>query len=203
MVEANKVSSGDLIGSRPSTSSTEIKSRAEGIFQNLTDPTQVYDEHVNIGTWIIATGLVWAVSGISIGTLFMVRRKRSDATWMRRQHVRQSVQLALERARESNTQGRQKEALYHLRSALTGSFANVHENIPSPQTSADVASVASLTTANPDDQIQLLQLLEAIEAAEYSGIQSIDTTAAIDSATKLIDRLKPHLLRKKTERGIA
>ena len=45
---ATRLGAGDLVGSLPGSGPSEIKSRAQGIFQNDTDPRAVHDERVGV-----------------------------------------------------------------------------------------------------------------------------------------------------------
>ena len=58
---AGRLDAGDLVGSLSGSGTQEIKSRAQGIFQNVTDPSELNDERVN----------VVALAEVTVG--FMVR----------------------------------------------------------------------------------------------------------------------------------
>ena len=45
---ASRLGAGDLVGSLAGSGTPEIKSRAQGIFQNVTDPSELNDERVNV-----------------------------------------------------------------------------------------------------------------------------------------------------------
>ncbi len=45
---ASRLEAGDLVGSLAGSGTPEIKSRAQGIFQNVTDPSELNDQRVNV-----------------------------------------------------------------------------------------------------------------------------------------------------------
>ena len=60
---ASRLGAGDLVGSLAGSGTPEIKSRAQGIFQNVTDPSELNDERVNV----VALAEVAAGSGAAWG----------------------------------------------------------------------------------------------------------------------------------------
>ena len=75
----SRVDAGDLIGSLSGTGTPEIKSRAQGIVQNVTDPSELNDERVHVITLAgVAVGM-WCAVGCLIGVVSAHRA--SLATW--------------------------------------------------------------------------------------------------------------------------
>lgn len=197
VTEASRITSGDLVGSLPSSGSTEIKSRAEGIFQNITDPSVLRDERVSLWAWAgLAIGS-WCLAGIAIVATTIYRRKSSDAGWQRRQQARKTALRRLSTARESLEQGQSQEALHQVRSAIVGLIADMSNRITEGLTAAEAAAALTTAAVPAEDRAAVLGLLESIEAAEYGAGASTDTAQTIDTATALIARITPHL-----ERGL-
>ena len=55
---------GDLVGSLAGSGTPEIKSQAEGIFQNVTDPSELNDQRVNVVALAEATAGLWCGGGL-------------------------------------------------------------------------------------------------------------------------------------------
>ncbi|MDB5387200.1 MAG: hypothetical protein JWM11_2846 [Planctomycetaceae bacterium] len=195
--EASRVTSGDLVGSLPAAGSSEIKSRAEGIFQNITDPSVVRDESINVWAWSELVLGVWCLSGITIGITILYRKKSSDAGWQRRQQARRAASRRLTQAREALSRGQSQEALHQVRSAIVGLIADMGNRVTEGLTANDAAAALMSATVPAEDRVAVIGLLETIEAAEYGAGQSTDTANAIDTATALVTRITPYL-----ERGV-
>ena len=193
--EAARVTGGDLVGNMPATTSTTIKSRSQGIFQNVTDPAELRDERIDVIAYGKASAGVWITSLALVGLITMYRRKSSDPRWIRRQQARKTANRRLADARQSLAAGESKQALIHVRSAILGVVADLQNRIVEGFTTADVAAALSTVNVSSEDRSAILQLLEAIESAEYGAGQTIEPAAAIESATSLIGRIAPILER--------
>ena len=79
---------GDLVGSISGSGTPEIKSREQGIFQNVTDPRELHDERVNIVALAEVTLGLWFGAGCLIAFVSTHRRKSGDVIWQRRRHGR-------------------------------------------------------------------------------------------------------------------
>ena len=196
--EASRVSAGDLVGSLPSAPTSSIKSRSEGIFQNITDPGVVRDERVNLVVFSAGVIGVWLISGIVVLGVTLYRRKSADTRWQRRQSSRKSSRLKLDEAKTLLAKGDSKQALSSVRSAIIGFIAAQQNRIAEGMTTADIGLIMQQEKVGDDDRAALLGLLESIESAEYGGMQSVDPAAAIERASLLISKIGPVL-----ERGAA
>ncbi|WP_010584182.1 BatD family protein [Schlesneria paludicola] len=195
---ASQVSAEELVGSPSSASSSSIKTRTEGIFQNVTDPSELRNQRVNFVGWITTTAAIWGVAGCLMAFVTYYRHKSSDAGWMRRQRARRHAQQRLAAARQALAQHQTRDAFVQVRAALIGFVADMQNRIAEGLTSTDVD--AALTNASvPADVGQAVrQLLEAIEAAEYGAGGSVnDPRVTIETAEAVIAKLTPYL-----ERGV-
>ncbi len=197
ITEAERLNSGELIGTRPTIGSTSIKSRAEGIFQNITDPSQVRDQRISLISWSEAALGVWCATGSLIGLATLYRRRSSDAGRVRRQQARSAATRRLADARSLVQKGQQAEALRQVRSAIVGMVADMQNRVAEGLTAADVNTTLTAASVNEDDRTAIVKLLESIESAEYGAGQSTDPITAIEEASRLISRIAPLL-----ERGI-
>ncbi|MDZ4850602.1 MAG: BatD family protein [Pirellulaceae bacterium] len=195
--EANRVQSGDLVGSIPMTNSSEIKLRSEGIFQNISDLSQLQDERIDLSWlgWIVAG--TWFAAGSLMILLTIYRRKTSDLKWTRRQQARRAAKRRFDEARQALKATDTKEALKHVRAALLGFFADTQDCVLEGLTTTDVSDILSNTSVSEIDQKAVVKLLESIESAEYGAGLTDDPSAMIDSAAILVARMAPILERGK------
>ena len=197
ITEAERLNSGELIGTRPTIGSTSIKSRAEGIFQNITDPSQVRDQRISLIAWSEAVLGVWCAAVSLLGLVTLYRRRSSDAGRVRRQQARSAATRRLADARLLANKGQSTEALRQVRSAIVGLVADVQGRVAEGLTAADVNTALVEASVNDGDRMAIVKLLESIESAEYGAGQSTDPVRAIDETAKLISSITPRL-----ERGV-
>ena len=192
---ASHLNAGDLVGSLPGSGTQEIKSQAQGIFQNVTDPSELKDERVDVvALGGVAAGL-WCGVGCLIAVVSALRRKSGDVVWQRKRLARRTAQRKLAGARKALTAGRSMDALRDIRSALVGLIADMR-NIVAEGLTASEADVTLARTAVPaSERAEVLRLLDAIESAEYGSGIAPEAPAMIETAEQLIPSLARHLER--------
>ncbi len=192
---ASRLDAGDLVGSFSGSGTQEIKTRAQGIFQNVTDPSELNDQRVNVVAMAEVTAGLWCGVGCLMVVVSARRRKSGDVVWQRKRHARRTAERKLAEARKVLAEGRSMDALRAIRSALVGLIADMR-NIVAEGLTASEADATLARTAVPDvDRAEVTRLLEAIESAEYgSGIAS-EAPAMIATAERLIPSLARHLER--------
>ncbi len=192
---ASRLGAGDLIGSLTGSGTQEIKSRAQGIFQNITDPSELKDERVNIVALALATVGLWCGVGCLIAVVSVHRRKSGDVAWRRKRHARRTAEHKLSEARQAVALGRSMDALRSIRSALVGLIGDMRNIVAEGLTASETYATLAQTSVPAVERAELLRLLEAIESVEYgSGITS-EAKAMIETAEGLIPRLARHLER--------
>jgi hypothetical protein len=192
---ASRLNAGDLVGALGSTATPEIKSRAQGIYQNVTDPSELADERVNVvalgelaaGSWLAAACLIAVVSAH--------RRKSGDVVWQRKRQARRAAEHRLAEARKLLAEGRSREALRAIRSALVGLIGDMRNIVAEGLTASEADAALAGTAVPADARASMLRLLEAIESAEYGSGTASETAAMIETATALIPRLARNLER--------
>ena len=194
--EATRITAGDLVGTTSVTNSKEIKTRSEGIFQNITDPSQLRDERVDLGLWGKLTAGIWFTTGSLIAFVTLYRRKSSDTLWQRRQQARRTAIRKIADAREAFQRGDSKEAMRNVRASILGLVADTRGHVVEGLTTSEVDQVLSETAVTTDDRKAISKLLESIEAAEYAG-NAPDPSTAITTAASLVARIAPVLERGK------
>ena len=195
VAEAEKLNIGDLVGNRSSTSLSTMKSRSEGIFQNVIDPAELGDQRISLYAWTQSAVFVWCVAGVLIGLTKRYQHQSSDVVRVRRQQARSQAQHRLADARASLSKGDHKSGLKQVRSAVIGLIADLQNRVADGMTTADVNQFLSASTVPDNDRIEILKMLESIESADYGGGETIDCQSAIDSATRWITRNAPEIER--------
>jgi hypothetical protein len=192
---ASRLGAGDLVGPLPSSGTQEIKSQAQGIFQNVTDPSVLSDQRVNIVGLAEATAGLWLVTGCLIAIVSTHRRRSGDLVWQRKRRARGTAQRKLAEARKALGEGQPMDALRATRSAVVGLIADTRNIVAEGLTAAEADASLAQTAVPAAQRAQVRQLLEAIESAEYgSGIAS-QPASIIETAEALIPGLARHLER--------
>ncbi|MDX1926275.1 MAG: BatD family protein, partial [Pirellulaceae bacterium] len=188
------LASGELVGSLTPASSS-LKSRSEGIYQNITDPNALRDERIPWATWSQVVAVVWAVSGAACAFVMLRRKQSSDTVGQRRQHAKRTALKRIAEGRSALQRGETKQALREVRAAVVGLVADSFNRVGEGLTTADVVQLLAGTAIEEEDRRSVAELLEAIEAAEYGAGRSQDPASVIDDASKWISRNAPLLSR--------
>ena len=194
---ASRLEAGDLVGSLGGTGTPEIKSRAQGIFQNVTDPSELHDQRVNVVALAEMVAGCWFAAGCLIAVVSTHRRKSGDLVWRRKRQARRTADRKLAEARKLLDQGRSKDALRAIRSAIVGLIADMRNIVAEGLTASEVDKTLADTAIPDAERSTALRLLESIESAEYGSGIATETPAMIDTAAGLIPILARHL-----ERGV-
>jgi hypothetical protein len=187
--EASRLGAGDLVGSLSGTGTSEIRTREQGIFQNITDPSQLADQRVSVLALVEATAGMWCAVGCLIAVVTSHRRKSGDVGWQRRQQARSAANRKLAEARKTVAEGRPAEALRSIRAAVVGFIADMRNIVAEGLTASEVGAVLTETAVPVNDRTAVLDLLEAIESAEYGSGKAAEAPTMIDTAAHLISRL--------------
>ena len=193
VIEGASIKSGDLVGTIPMTSSKDIKTRSEGIFQNITDPTQLSNQRVEWRQWSQGLAAIWLASGALVAWVVLHRRRSTDAVWQRRQQAKRVATRKLTEAREAAIRGDIPEAMRHVRSSILGFVADSQNRVVEGLTALEVDKALKAASVSEEDRQKISKLLQSIESAEYGAGQSTDPTATIATASALIARLAPVL----------
>jgi hypothetical protein len=192
---ASRLGAGDLVGSLAGSGTQEIRSRAQGIFQNVTDPSELHDQRVNVLALAEVAVGSWCAVGCLMAVVTAHRRKSGDVAWQRRRHARRTAERKLAEARDDLAAGRSRAALRAMRSALVGLIADMR-NLVAEGLTASEADAALAPTAVPEaERAAVWRLLEAIESAEYGSGMASEASAMMATAERLIPSLARHLER--------
>ena len=194
---SSSIASGDLVGSigggKPTT---DIRTRSEGIFHNVTDVSQLGDERLNLMNGLKWVAGLWLGTGIAIASLIVFRRQSSNIERQRRVSARRTAQSRLTYAKAKLSQGKQKESLREVRAAILGLVADTSNQNSDGLTTNDVGAAILAAKVPDEDQVRLLTLLERIESAEYGASDTADSTLLVREASELVHRVSPFLERR-------
>ncbi len=192
---ASRLDAGDLVGSFVGSGTPEIKSRAQGIFQNVTDLSELNDQRVNVVALTEVTVGLWCGVGCLIAAVSAHRRKSGDVVWQRKRQARRTAERKLAEARKNLAAGRSMDALRGVRSALVGLIADMRNVVGEGLTASEADATLAPTSVPAVERTELFRLLDAIESAEYgSGVVS-EAPTMIETAERLIPSLARHLER--------
>jgi hypothetical protein len=198
VTEASRLGAGELVGAPPASGTAEIKSRDQGIFQNVTDLAELKDQNISVALVAEIAAGTWALAGCLIVAVNRNRRKAGDVIWQRRQQARRNAERKLADARNSVHQGQQTAvALRGIRAAVVGLVADMRNVVGEGLTTAETDKLLSETAVSRETREEVRRLLESIEAAEYGTAADSESTAFLASAEALIPRLARDL-----ERGV-
>jgi hypothetical protein len=192
---AARLGAGEVIGSLPGSATQEIKSRAQGIFQNVTDPSELIDERVSVVGLAEVTAGIWCGVACLIAVVSAHRRKSGDVVWQRRRRARRAAEHKLAVARQSLAAGQSMDALRAVRSALVGLVADMRNIVGEGLTPAEADATLARTATPESERNEVQRLLQAIEGAEYGSEMASEASAMIDTAQRLIPSLARHLER--------
>jgi hypothetical protein len=192
---AAQLGAGDLVGSLGGSPAQEIKSRAEGIFQNVTDPTELVDQRVNVVALAGVAAGIWCAAGCLFAFVSTHRRKSGDVVWQRKRRARRAARHKLAEARAALAAGRATDALRAARSAVVGLIADMRNMVAEGLTATEADRTLAGTATPPSERASVERLLQAIERAEYGSGAPAEASALVESAEKLIPSLARYLER--------
>jgi len=193
VTEGSQVGAGDLVGALTTSGTPEIKSRDQGIFQNVTDISQLRDQNVNVIALAETAAGLWCGVGLLMGLVTSQRRKSGDVVWLRKQRARRNADHKLVEARAALAEGQSTEALRAIRAAVVGLIADMRNIVAEGLTSAEADKVLAQTTVPADERAGVSRLLETIESAEYGSAAASETPAMLAYAEALVSSLARHL----------
>ena len=196
VAEATSLSTDELVGAISPTGNKEIRKSDFGIFQNITDPTELQNDDVRLTDWLPVVGGLWCISLCSVAGVIIHRRRSNDSVGQRRSQARKVAQSRLTAAGQLETDGESREALRQIRAALLGFVADTQNLVAEGLTAADVGRTLQKAGVSDVDEREMTQLLESLESAEYGGGESVSVPSSLENAEKLIDRISPALQRR-------
>jgi hypothetical protein len=193
--EASHLGAGDLVGSLAGSGKDEIKAQAQGIFQNVTDPSELSDQRVNVVALGELAAGVWCVVACLMAFVASRRRRSGDLLWQRKRNARRTANRKIAEARTALAAGDSRAGLRIVRSAIFGLIADLRSIVAEGLTASEVDAALAQTAVPADQRRALADLLGAIESAEYGSGVATEAQAMIKTAEGLIQSLARHLER--------
>lgn len=193
--EASALSSGELIGAVSAATNGDIRKSTAGIFQNITDPSELRDERISMTSWLAAAAGCWCLSLASIAGVTWQRRRSSDSAGLRRSNARREALAKLSAAEQSQSKGQSQEALQQIRAAFAGLVADTGNRVAEGLTSSDIEKALIDAGVTENDRTEIRELLQSIEDAQYGGGDSVNTVESLKTAATLIQRVSSPLER--------
>lgn len=196
VAEASSLSTDELVGAISSSGNQEIRKSNSGVFQNITDPAELKNDHVDLTDLFPVVGGLWCLSLCSVAGIIVYRRRSNDLVGQRRSQARRTAQSRLATASQFKKDGKPREAMRQIRAALLGLVADIQNQVAEGLTAADVRRILQSADVADADQHAVSRLLESIEGAEYGGGDNVNVESSLEIASNLIDRISPVLLRR-------
>jgi hypothetical protein len=195
VTEASRLKTGELVGSLTGPGPEAIKAKERGIFQNITDPSELHEERVNVVALAAVATACWCAVGCLIVAVTSYRRKSGDVGWRRKRTAQRIARRRLAEARSALAAGQSMEALRAVRSALIGLIADMRNMVGEGLTASEAADVLAKSGVPETERSVVSRLLEAVESAEYGSGTITEARALVDAADALIPRLARSLER--------
>ena len=156
-------------GRGSSSAESEIESRAEGIFANITDPGEVRNERVRPERWLLAlVGMAGFYACVSLVTV-RLQRLAGDESLVRRRGAASKARRRLAEALAQIDQGRIVEGADLVQSAVVGLVADVTDLPEAGMTPRDVDCRLAELGVEDDLRRRTADLLETCDATRYGA----------------------------------
>ncbi len=193
VTESSQLKPGELVGAVGGGANEAIKAEAHGLFHNVTDPTELFDQRVNVIALAGGAALTWCVVGCLMAFVALHRRRSGDLLWQRKRNARRTANGRIAEARKALAEGQSLGALRAVRSALFGLVADLRNIVAEGLTASEADGALAEAGVPAELRNGLSDLLGAIESAEYGSGVTTETPAMIESAERLIQSLARHL----------
>lgn len=193
VTQAAQLNAGELIGAVTPGSGREVLSRAEGVFQNISDVSGLHNQRVNPVNYIAAAAalcVLYALMSIVVATW---RSRASDAIYQRRQRARSAADLRIKDGRAALSAGNPSEGLRAAHSAITGLIADMLNLSAAGMTAHEASAALGGAGISDGTKAGVIKLLESIEAAQYGSASSHDASKTLDDATQMLPQIQREL----------
>lgn len=190
VTEAAQLKAGELVGNLAAPQTREIRSRQAGIFQNISDVSELGNQAVRPLFYISGVTGLAAAYGLLCLLVATHRRRAGDVAWQRRAGARAAAERSLHEARDAAAAGNKGEALRAFRASLAELIAAML-NLPAAGMTAQEAA-AALQRAGVAEELRAraVSVLENIEALEYGSSGAQDWEKLHTAVSALLPQLQ-------------
>jgi hypothetical protein len=193
VIDAPQLRADELVSSGPIGGGQKISGREKGVFQNITELSELDKPALNPGHYIVALLTLWLAYGLGATVLAIQRKRAVDAGWQNRQRARNEAHSNLVAARAALQAGDNNAAALGVQKSLTALIGYMSGIAPAGMTAQDASVALQKLGVSDESRQQTIQLLESIEAAKYGSIAGMQAAALVDSAETLIPRLQKEI----------
>ena len=193
ITETTQLNAGELVGKLSGNQAHELRSRQEGIFQNITDVAELGDQSVRPIAYVIATAALWVLYGGMSLWVQSRRRRAGDTAWQRRQRAMAGARQRLAESRAAEQAGQKADALRALRDALVELIADMRNCAAAGMTAQEAAAALASAGVSSETATGTVRALQEIEALEYGSAATLDCTALRTTVEELLPRLHKEL----------
>jgi len=148
----------------------EPEVRREGLYANVTDPSEFHDESIRTKYWVVGVAGLGGLYGCVALATWFVRRRMSDPAAMRR---RAAAPRARRRLREATVLLKAhdvRQGAEQLRGTLVGLVADVADAAEAGMTSSDACRRLREFGVEPPVVDRLARTLDACDASRYAPV---------------------------------
>lgn len=195
--EASKLNVNEIVGSPSKPAGSDLRSSSSGIFQNITDTREVFNQKVRWTNWAIAVSCTWGACLFAVIAINFKRHRAIDTVGTRRSRAGKNARARINSAKQLVNTGKNSEAMREVRAAFVGLIADCTNNKPEGMTTGEVILTLNATNLGEEKLQRLRSLLESLEAAEYGAGLSSSVSELIDSANVLLEPVIEAMERKR------
>lgn len=188
--KAEKLSNRQIIAGRRSGGGgrSQIESRREGIFANITDLAVVHDDSVRPLYWLLGLGVMAAAYVILFFATRRFKRLRGDTALLRRRGAATAARGRLREGLNLLGHGETRPGTEAVKDAVTGLVADTADTPQAGLTPKDVAARLEAFGLSADIVTRTTALLETCDAARYAAA-GLDAGQIADEAKSVLEGL--------------
>jgi hypothetical protein len=190
VTDAPQLRPDELISGAPLNSSRKISGRDKGVFQNISESSEIGIAALNPNAYWTILAALWVAYGIGALALTVHRRRAGDALLQNRIRARAEAAGQMESARGALKNGDASGAALAVQRAITGLIGYWNGAPPAGMTAADAESFLARSGASSESRTETARILESIEATKYGSVAGMQADSLVQAADKLIPKLQ-------------
>ncbi len=191
--KAEKLSQWQIVAARRGGGSqSQIESRREGIFANITDLAAVRDDSARPRRWLLGLGVLIVAYVVLFVAMRRFKRLRGDTALLRRRGAVAAARARLRQGLGRLGRGETREGSEAVKDAITGLVADTGDLAQAGLTPKDVAAQLEKFSVSADLVARAAALLETCAAARYAAA-GLDTGSIAGEAKAVLEKLTKEL----------